>query len=63
MFVGHFGIGFGGKAVAPRAALGTLMRSAPFVDLLWPMLLVSRARRVDRHRTLFAATTATAVPA
>ena len=40
MFVGHFGIGFGAKAVAPRVSLGTLFFAAQFVDLLWPTLLL-----------------------
>ncbi len=40
MFIGHFGIGFGAKAAAPRASLGTLFLAAQFVDLLWPTLLL-----------------------
>lgn len=40
MFIGHFGVGFGAKAAAPRTSLGTLFLAAQFVDLLWPMLLL-----------------------
>jgi hypothetical protein len=34
MFVGHFGVGFGGKRLAPRTSLGTLVLSAMLADLL-----------------------------
>lgn len=47
MFVGHFGVGFAGKAVAPRASLGTLFLAAQFVDLLWPTLLLLGLERVE----------------
>lgn len=47
MFVGHFGIGFAGKAVAPRVSLGTLFLGAQFVDLLWPTLLLLGLERVE----------------
>ena len=40
MFVGHFGVGFGAKAAAPRASLGTLVLASQFIDLLWPTLLL-----------------------
>ena len=40
MFVGHFGIGFGAKAVAPGTSLGSLFLAAQFIDLLWPTLLL-----------------------
>jgi hypothetical protein len=40
MYIGHFGVGFGAKAAAGRAALGTLFLSAQFLDLLWPSLLL-----------------------
>ena len=47
MFVGHFGVGFAGKAAAPRASLGTLFLAAQFVDLLWPTLLLAGLERVE----------------
>jgi hypothetical protein len=40
MFLGHFGVGFGAKWVAPRVSLGTLFLAAQFLDLLWPTLLL-----------------------
>ena len=40
MFIGHFGVGFGAKAAAPRTSLGVLFLAAQFVDLLWPTLLL-----------------------
>jgi hypothetical protein len=47
MFIGHFGVGFAGKAAAPRASLGTLFLAAQFVDLLWPTLLLFGLERVE----------------
>ena len=40
MFLGHFGVGFAAKRVAPRTSLGTLFLAAQFIDLLWPTLLL-----------------------
>lgn len=47
MFLGHFGVGFGAKAAAPRTSLGTLFLAAQFVDLLWPGLLLLGLERVE----------------
>ena len=46
MFIGHFGLGFGAKALAPRVSLGTLFLAAQFLDLLWPTLLLLGVERV-----------------
>jgi hypothetical protein len=46
MFVGHFGVGFGAKAAAPGASLGTLFLAAQFLDLLWPSLLLAGLEQV-----------------
>lgn len=46
MFIGHFGIGFGAKSVAPKVSLGTLFLAAQFIDLLWPTLLLLGVERV-----------------
>ena len=46
MFVGHFGMGFAAKRIAPRAGLGSLFLAAQFVDLLWPTLLLVGWERV-----------------
>lgn len=40
MFVGHFGVGFGAKAAAPKTSLGSLFLAAQFIDLLWPTFLL-----------------------
>ena len=40
MFIGHFGVGFAAKSVAPRISLGTALLAAQFLDLLWPTLLM-----------------------
>jgi hypothetical protein len=46
MFIGHFGVGFAAKSIAPRVSLGTLFLTAQFVDLLWPTLLLLGVERV-----------------
>lgn len=40
MFIGHFGVGFAAKRVAPSASLGTAFLAAQWLDLLWPTLLL-----------------------
>jgi hypothetical protein len=40
MFIGHFGLGFAAKRLAPRVSLGTTFLAAQFIDLLWPTLLL-----------------------
>ena len=40
MFIGHFGIAFAAKRIAPRLSLGTAFLAAQFIDLLWPTLLL-----------------------
>lgn len=40
MFIGHFGVGFAAKRIAPRVSLGTAFLAAQFIDLLWPTLLL-----------------------
>ena len=47
MFIGHFGVGFAAKPLAPRLSLGTLFLAAQFVDLLWPTLLLLGIERVE----------------
>jgi uncharacterized membrane protein len=46
MFLGHFGVGFAAKTIAPKISLGTLFLSAQFIDLLWPSLLLLGLERV-----------------
>jgi hypothetical protein len=40
MFLGHHAVAFAAKKVSPRVSLGTLILSAQFIDLLWPLLLL-----------------------
>jgi len=47
MFIGHFGVGLGSKAIAPKTSLGTLFLAAQFVDLLWPILLMLGWEQVE----------------
>ncbi len=46
MFIGHFGVAFAAKRVAPRTSLGTLVMAAQFADLLWPIFLLLGVERV-----------------
>jgi hypothetical protein len=46
MFIGHFGVGFGAKKVAPKVSLGLLFLAAQFLDLLWPTLLLLGIEKV-----------------
>jgi hypothetical protein len=46
MFIGHFGVGFGAKPVAPGVSLGWLFFAAQFLDLLWPVLLLLNVEQV-----------------
>ena len=47
MFLGHFGVGFGAKAAAPKASLGTLFLAAQFTDLVWPTMLLVGLEKVE----------------
>ena len=40
MFIGHFGVGFGAKRLAPGVSLGTLFLAAQLADLIWPTMLL-----------------------
>lgn len=40
MFIGHFGLAFAARRLAPRTGLGTLSAASQWVDLLWPVLLI-----------------------
>lgn len=41
MFVGHAGLAFAAKRVAPTVSLGTLLLAALLADLLWPLLVLA----------------------
>jgi membrane-bound metal-dependent hydrolase YbcI (DUF457 family) len=40
MFIGHFGVGFALKRVAPRAPLAALIAATLWADILWPVFLL-----------------------
>ena len=40
MFIGHFAVALGAKKAVPKVSLGTLILSATFLDLLWPLFLI-----------------------
>src|SRR5690348_18347136 len=46
LFLGHFGVAFGAKKLAPMTSLGTLVLAAQFLDILWPNLLLLGVEQV-----------------
>jgi len=46
MFLGHYGLAFATKRVAPRASLGTFAFAAQLLDELWPIFLLVGVERV-----------------
>jgi hypothetical protein len=45
MFLGHYAIAFAAKRASPATSLGTLFLASVFIDLLWPLLLLSGVER------------------
>ncbi|NUM80082.1 hypothetical protein HUU42_04690 [bacterium] len=54
MFIGHFGIALAAKKVHPKTSLGMLFIGAQFIDLLWPLLLLTGVEhvRIDPGNTV-----------
>src|SRR5579863_7148717 len=46
MFLGHFGLAFAAKKVAPRPSLGTTIAAAQLPDILWPLFLATGLEQV-----------------
>ena len=46
MFLGHYGVAFAAKRVAPQTSLGWLSFAAQFLDELWPILLLAGVEHV-----------------
>lgn len=46
MFIGHYGVGLAAKRFAPRTSLATLLTASLFLDLVWPVLVLSGVERV-----------------
>lgn len=55
MFLGHYGLAFAAKRVAPRSSLGMLTFAAQFLDELWPVLLLLGVEQVRVAPGLMAA--------
>ena len=55
MFIGHYAVALAAKRAAPRTSLGTLFLAAQFVDLLWPLLLLTGLEyvRIDPGNTAY----------
>jgi membrane-bound metal-dependent hydrolase YbcI (DUF457 family) len=47
MFIGHLGLSFGAKKIAPQVSLGTLFIATQFVDILWPFFLITNIEKVN----------------
>jgi len=47
MFIGHFGLAFAAKRVAPSVSLGTLFLAAQLADLVWPNLVLLGLEKVE----------------
>ena len=47
MFIGHLGLAFAAKKVAPRPSLGTLALAAQLVDGVWPVFLLLGWEKVE----------------
>ena len=45
MFLGHFGVALAAKKVAPRTPLPALFAAAAFVDIIWPLFLLTGLER------------------
>ena len=55
MFIGHAAVGFASKAAAPRASLGVLLAAPFFLDLLWPVFVLTgvESARIEPGNTVF----------
>jgi hypothetical protein len=46
VFLGHYAAALAGKSAAPKASLGTYILAGQFIDLVWPVLLLTGTERV-----------------
>jgi membrane-bound metal-dependent hydrolase YbcI (DUF457 family) len=53
MFIGHLGVAFGLKRVAPEVNLGVAVAAASALDIVWPLLVVAGVEvvRIDTGNT------------
>jgi membrane-bound metal-dependent hydrolase YbcI (DUF457 family) len=47
VFIGHFAVGFASKGVAPRAPLPWLVVAPNFLDVLWPVFVLTGIERAS----------------
>ena len=47
MFIGHYAVGFAAKRIAPQTSLGVLIAAVSLLDLLWPVLILTRIEEVS----------------
>lgn len=46
MFIGHFGLSFAAKKLAPKVSLATLFIATQLPDILWPLMLMFNIEKV-----------------
>jgi hypothetical protein len=46
MFIGHFGVGFAGKKFDNKPSLGTFFMAAQWLDLIWPLFILTGWEKV-----------------
>ncbi len=46
MFIGHFGAGFAAKKIETKPSLGTMFLAAQFLDLIWPVFILTGIEQV-----------------
>jgi hypothetical protein len=46
MFLGHYAVALGAKRIAPAVSLATLFAAAAFLDLVWPVLVITGIEHV-----------------
>jgi membrane-bound metal-dependent hydrolase YbcI (DUF457 family) len=46
MFIGHFALGFASKGIDKRPSLGTMFIAVQWLDLLWPVLILTGVEKV-----------------
>jgi membrane-bound metal-dependent hydrolase YbcI (DUF457 family) len=51
MFLGHFAAAYASKKIDPTPSLGMSFLAAQWLDLLWPLLLLTGTEKVDLNNT------------
>ena len=47
MFIGHFGLAFAAKKIAPEVSVGTTIFAAEFLDAVWPVFVLAGVEKVE----------------